>query len=293
MGLLYEYSSTDNRSYRRALSTAPLLPEEPSPPTSSEPSEPTETSYTGGDIAIASLVMMGVFLVLMFASLFVFTFAVVLQNPALIETDDIQAATEAIIAPYEEAYALQYVYLAFLYGASLLAGVTFVAFRAGWGWHKLGIQPLTKRGLAYAITMGAIGGTAIMGGVLVGRGSAGLLDDQVMALSTAFQQASPSLVAGAALLFVLVLPMVQELFFRGVVHNYLRSRMGFIGALLVSSLVYASLNLNPTSFLTNFALGGALALVFERTGSIWGAVLAHITFNTLTVIMYLTLMNIF
>jgi len=303
MGLLYEYSKADDFAYRQQQPTRPdKEPDEPTE-TPDETPDAAETSksdtdttdervFTGGDIVIASLVTLGTFLVLMFGTLFVFAFVMLMLDPTLLEAGDPNAAAEAIIAPYQEAYGLQYAYIATLYGLGIFAGTLFVAMRTRWNWQLLGVNPVDWPEVAYAVMIGTAGALAIIGGTLASQQAAGVLDEQLTGLRQALTETSPVLIGGAAVLFVILSPIVEELFFRGVIYGHLRRRGRFWVALLVSSLVYASLNLNPTTFFANLALGAALALVLERTQSIWGAVAAHSAFNAVTVLLYLLILNV-
>lgn len=72
-----------------------------------------------------------------------------------------------------------------------------------------------------------------------------------------------------------IAPLVEELFFRGLLFGaYLRTR-GPLLAYALSATIFASLHLNPPAFPPIVLLGLVLAALYHRTGSLTPAVLAH------------------
>jgi uncharacterized protein len=71
-------------------------------------------------------------------------------------------------------------------------------------------------------------------------------------------------------------PIYEEIFYRGFLYRWLRTRMGLTGALLVSSFIFTIIHI-PTfnAMPVNFFSGIIFALAYERTGSIWPSVLIH------------------
>ena len=96
------------------------------------------------------------------------------------------------------------------------------------------------------------------------------------------------LVSIAAILLIgLVAPVSEELFFRGFVFSGLRSRMTVWPAALISGLVFGSVHA-PTGITTVVplaALGVALCWLYDRTGSLWPCVLAHMFNNGLALLL--------
>lgn len=77
-----------------------------------------------------------------------------------------------------------------------------------------------------------------------------------------------------------LVPFVEELFFRGLLFGALR-RHGFVVAVLVSSLLFGLAH-GLSVALVGAALFGALtAVLYERSRSIWPAVAAHVTNNAI------------
>ena len=90
-------------------------------------------------------------------------------------------------------------------------------------------------------------------------------------------------VFAAALVAVILAPIFEELFFRGVLFQYLRSRYllvarGLFEAVVLSALAFASLHLGG-AILPILPVGVILALVMHRTNSLWPAIALHCFYN--------------
>ncbi|MEF7562735.1 type II CAAX endopeptidase family protein [Bacillus infantis] len=71
-------------------------------------------------------------------------------------------------------------------------------------------------------------------------------------------------------------PIYEEIFYRGFLYRWLRTRMGLKGALLLSSLIFTIIHIPTYNVMpVNFFSGILFALAYERTGSIWPPVLIH------------------
>jgi len=79
-------------------------------------------------------------------------------------------------------------------------------------------------------------------------------------------------------------PLVEELFYRGLLLGALRKRgVGPVLASVLCGAVFAAMHLQPLQFLGLFVLGTVLSGLVLRTGRIGAAVVAHATFNAVTV----------
>lgn len=81
-----------------------------------------------------------------------------------------------------------------------------------------------------------------------------------------------------------ITPVVEEMFFRGIIHQGLEKRLGFVAGALLSSLVFALVHFHYTLYIPIFLLGFTFAFMFHRTRSIWPAVTAHFLVNSLAVL---------
>jgi len=76
-------------------------------------------------------------------------------------------------------------------------------------------------------------------------------------------------------------PIAEEAFFRGFLFAGLRQHVGRWSALTLSAGLFALAHVLPTSWPPIFVLGVVFALLYDQTGSIWPAVIAHGAINTL------------
>jgi membrane protease YdiL (CAAX protease family) len=91
-----------------------------------------------------------------------------------------------------------------------------------------------------------------------------------------------------------IVPFAEELFFRGLVYGWLRARMPVWPAAILSGLGFGAI-LSGLGFgalhgiwwlIPALALLGImLALIYERSGSIWSAVITHGLFNSFTTLL--------
>jgi membrane protease YdiL (CAAX protease family) len=72
-----------------------------------------------------------------------------------------------------------------------------------------------------------------------------------------------------------VAPPVEEFFFRGYVYQALRTRLGVWGGAFTSGLVFGAIHLKPEYLVPLAILGMTLALLFEKTDSLWPCILIH------------------
>lgn len=84
-----------------------------------------------------------------------------------------------------------------------------------------------------------------------------------------------------------VAPVWEEITFRGFLYPYLKSKMNYQSALLVSGLLFALMHQHAPSFIPLTLLGVCLGLVFERTGSLISCIFLHALFNLATCIVLL------
>jgi membrane protease YdiL (CAAX protease family) len=88
---------------------------------------------------------------------------------------------------------------------------------------------------------------------------------------------------------VIIAPIAEELFFRGVVFNAWLREHGYRRALLGSSLLFALIHGSLLALLPIFLLGIGLALVYERTRSLLASMVMHATVNAISVALALAL----
>jgi len=109
------------------------------------------------------------------------------------------------------------------------------------------------------------------------------LDAQMQVYQSLF--ANPDLLWLNLLVFGVVPAFAEELFFRGVLYNYLKKRLNsFFHAAIISSLLFAGMHMQIVQIIPIFILGFALAVIYQATGRIWIAMLLHATNNVIQVV---------
>lgn len=87
------------------------------------------------------------------------------------------------------------------------------------------------------------------------------------------------------LLFIAIIPALSEEFaFRGVFFHSLKEN-GKWFAVILSAFFFGMMHLNFNQFSYTFVIGIVMALAVLATGSIWGSVLVHFTFNGYSVVL--------
>lgn len=76
-------------------------------------------------------------------------------------------------------------------------------------------------------------------------------------------------------------PIAEEFLFRGVLYSTIRRQVAAPLAMLITGAVFALVHTNIIGFLPITLLGGLLAYVYERTGSLLAPMTVHIVHNTL------------
>ncbi|EHQ90748.1 CPBP family intramembrane glutamic endopeptidase [Desulfosporosinus youngiae] len=81
-----------------------------------------------------------------------------------------------------------------------------------------------------------------------------------------------------------IAPIKEEMFFRGLIYPPLRQIFGRGKGILLTGLFFAALHLEIIRFLPLFIGGVVLTWLYERSSSIWPAIVAHGTWNVLMAI---------
>lgn len=123
-------------------------------------------------------------------------------------------------------------------------------------------------------------GATLLGALVVALLNALGLAPEPQAAEQALELLEPWIVVPAV---VIVAPIAEEIFFRGVVFNaWLREggrRWAFIG----SSALFAVIHLSLASLVPIFVLGLALAWIYDRTGNLIAPIVMHAVVNGISV----------
>ncbi len=88
--------------------------------------------------------------------------------------------------------------------------------------------------------------------------------------------------AGTILIYLgFLIPIAEELFFRGIVFRWLRQRWSFWPAAVVSSAIFGAAHVRIETSIIVGLLGILMAWLFERSKSLVPAILLHQTYNSL------------
>jgi uncharacterized protein len=90
---------------------------------------------------------------------------------------------------------------------------------------------------------------------------------------------TPLNIAAGIFAIAIAAPLVEELLFRGLLQNALARRMPIWGAILLSSLAFAAVHLQPYAIPGLMSLSIAFGYLYHRTGSLRMNILLHMANN--------------
>jgi len=80
---------------------------------------------------------------------------------------------------------------------------------------------------------------------------------------------------------VLLLPLSEEVFFRGYVFRFVSQRIGLRTGAVVSALMFALVHFNPSGFPIYVGIGLVLAWVYVRSSSLVAPIIGHVIHNSI------------
>ncbi|QVL56721.1 MAG: CPBP family intramembrane metalloprotease [Simkaniaceae bacterium] len=115
--------------------------------------------------------------------------------------------------------------------------------------------------------------------------------DQVAIRFLKMAKESPYLLVIALFAILIAAPIIEEFVFRGILYTYLKKKVKRMGALIISSIVFAAFHFSPDQGLSNFSLLFSLftlalflGFLYERQRSLLAPIALHMTFNSISVI---------
>lgn len=186
--------------------------------------------------------------------------------------------------------------------ATIVADVLIVAILVGWlarwhgEWRGAMVLPPPRGSTWRHLLYGAIGGVILVPAVGLASTVLRSLFEQLAGRSvTSPEQVAPGLSATASVLLVVltvvVAPISEELFFRGVLFRAVRDRHGFWVAALASAVPFGLAHYVPVPAIDVLLLqttmvftGLGLAWIYERRGTVVACVAAHSLFNVIGVV---------
>jgi uncharacterized protein len=161
---------------------------------------------------------------------------------------------------------------AIIQGVVMLAAIAFGLWRMHLAWDTLGLEPLTPWQVI----------ESVIAFVLLRLASVGVLSLMTQA---GFVNSQPNVLAPTAnalwtititLLFAgIIIPIAEELFFRGMVFGWMRERWGVWPAILLSGVVFGLIHIQPAVAIPAGLLGIGLAWLYQRHRSLWSPILVH------------------
>ena len=95
---------------------------------------------------------------------------------------------------------------------------------------------------------------------------------------------------GLFILAGVLVPIAEEVFFRGVIYRWLREKWGIFIGVIISSMIFGIIHFDIAIGVTAFVLGIILALVYEYSKSLWTAIIIHAINNSVKIlVIYLLL----
>jgi membrane protease YdiL (CAAX protease family) len=164
----------------------------------------------------------------------------------------------------------------------------------GWA-HVVGfptrLWPEVRAGVGFGLLL--YPGIALGVGLVISGIVSALAGHQVSPPRQVPTDTSAFAVTVTAVYAILIAPVHEELFFRGILFRSIRDRYGFGAGATFSGLAFGLVHYigGHSSFFSNLLLmvimvftGFALAFLYERRGNIVASMLAHATFNAIGVI---------
>lgn len=160
-----------------------------------------------------------------------------------------------------------------------------VVRRRGLSWREIGLRPAPRGWYARAVLLAFL--TLLLVAV-VNLAVQALMGEplrnpqiDVLAPVAATWQAMIGLLLVAGVVF----PLVEEILFRGLLHDWLRRRFGAGAASAVGAAIFAGAHGIPILLPALFVVGLMLAWTRERSGSLWPPIILHGSFNSIMVLL--------
>lgn len=191
------------------------------------------------------------------------TVIVLLIGKALPKLIAVSGSTSLILAGY------LLIAVGWLYALSMISGAHLSTLLGGWrtGWFLwgllFGLLLFVVSGLGYAVAA-----------------RLGLNPPAEASMASDFTGVSALLLV----ILVVVLAVLEEWLFRGVVLNFLQSKSAAL-AVIGSAVAFALYHLSVFQLLPTLLLGLGLGIIVVYFGTLWPAIVAHTVFNILGVLM--------
>ena len=175
----------------------------------------------------------------------------------------------------------------FVGGSAYVLGIR----RGKISWAQLGITPPRWQPRYFLLA------TFVAIGMMPLRGAVGLAVevflqgnlDSLQARADLLMPADASGWAGFMVTLIgagILVPISEELYFRGLLHTWFRQRMPMWGAVLTSSMIFGFAHFDSLGVLvSSFIMGVVMAWLFEKTRSLWLTIAIHMVTNSVAVVL--------
>jgi len=168
---------------------------------------------------------------------------------------------------------------------TLLLGVYVFALRPKkLSWEEVGINKVSAKDWKIIILYSFI---VLIGAVLITLATSVIGNSISNSKTESIQQNVTFFTVLIAFISAAIIsPIYEEIFYRGFLYRWLRTRIGFSGAILLSSIIFTVIHI-PTynTMPVNFFSGIIFALAYEKTGSIWTSVIIHGSTNGIMILL--------
>lgn len=170
-----------------------------------------------------------------------------------------------------------------LEAAALVGGVQALRLRRrDFTWHRFGLRPTTRRWIWIGVGLGVL---FVPLSILVSTGTQKLLG--LPSESPQMPLLAPEGFSWTAYVVILVLggilvPLAEEIFFRGLVYGWLRRVWSVPAGVTVSALIFGLIHGFVIVVVAAAMIGIALALLYEKSRSLWPPAVLHMVFNSIS-----------
>ncbi|WP_027338757.1 CPBP family intramembrane glutamic endopeptidase [Halonatronum saccharophilum] len=88
-----------------------------------------------------------------------------------------------------------------------------------------------------------------------------------------------------SILIVVVAPITEEIFFRGLIYFYCKDRFGVLMGMLLNGIIFGVAHSSLWLFIPTFLGGVLLAWIYEKSKSIYSCIIAHSVWNLIIVLL--------
>jgi hypothetical protein len=171
--------------------------------------------------------------------------------------------------------------------ASVIAVYGVGRWRRGYTWADLGLRPMRLEWwigsvLGGLICLPLLGLLAMLTSFLMGESEPTNPQLPFLAPNGRFSWTGA---VGMFLLAGVLVPWVEELFFRGVLYRWARRGMGVFASAALIAVLFGLVHGHPVVGVAVMPLGFLAALVYEYSGSLWSSVVVHAVNNGVKILL--------